>query len=74
MPVGNYYLKPSGITTSGEFEEIAAAARFGKTPGEFKEADGEDQSRMVAFYRTEQMIQAVLSAEAERAQTAGHKR
>ena len=74
MPVEHYYVKPSGITTSGEFETVAAAARFGKTPIEFKELHGEDQSYMVAFYRTEQLIQAVLSTEAERPQTAHMKR
>lgn len=54
----------SGITYSGELEWRLAARRAGYRWHDFRELEGEMQSDIVAAYRTEQQIEAVIASEA----------
>lgn len=64
-PIEEYYLKSSGISASMEFEIAMAAARFGYSPEGFRLLHGDVQSEMVAVYRLDKLVDAVLAAEAE---------
>ncbi len=66
MPLEKRWVEPSGITTGPDYEIAATAARWGKSTSEFRSLPGEQQSEMVAFYRVEQRIQAVLADEANK--------
>lgn len=54
------------MSASPDYEVAAAAARWGTSPEAFRALSGEEQSEMVAFYRAEKRIEAVLAYEANK--------